>query len=75
MKEEGQKMALYKIKVTPQAEEELRQAASFLGLKSGEDVILKALSLINFVAKEMHEGGKLVIENEKLNVRKEIAEL
>jgi hypothetical protein len=68
-------MVLYKINVSHSAEAELKHTANILGLKTEEDVIIKALSLIKFVAEEMREGGKLIIENAARHSRKEVDEL
>jgi hypothetical protein len=65
-------MSRFTIEFTEEADRGLDQVQKILGGKTKADVIRKAINLLNFVVQEQQKGGKLFIENEKENVRKEI---
>ena len=66
-------MSRFTIEFSDKADKEMEEVAKKLDVKSKVEVLRKALSLLNFVTKE--EGNKIVVENEKLNTRREIIAL
>jgi len=68
-------MARYTIELSEEVDEEIGRIADALGVKTKADVVRKALNLLNYVVREQAEGGKLVVENKKQNLRKEVVTL
>ncbi|MGO9056382.1 MAG: hypothetical protein ACLQU2_03230 [Candidatus Binataceae bacterium] len=68
-------MSRFTIEFTDEADRGLDQVQKILGGKTKADVIRKAINLLNFVVQERAKGGRLFIENEKENVRKEVITL
>lgn len=65
-------MSRFTIEFTEEADRGLEQVQKMLHATTKADVIRKAVNLLNFVAQEQEKGGKLIIENPKENIRKEI---
>ena len=65
-------MSRFTIELTPEADKGLEEVRQRLGATTKADVIRKAISLLNFVVQERQEGGRLIIENSKKDVRKEV---
>lgn len=55
------------------AEKEMEEVRKKLGVSTKVDVLRKALALLNFVTKE--EDNIIIIENVRLNVRREVTVL
>lgn len=66
-------MSRFTIEFSEKADKEMEEAVKKLDVKSKVEVLRKALSLLNFVIKE--EDNKIVVENERLNTRREIVAL
>ncbi len=65
-------MARFTIDFTPEAESDLKEIQKALRVNTKSEVIRKALNLVNFVVREQEKGGRLIVENERDNSRKEI---
>ena len=65
-------MSSYRVNLGPRAEAELKRIVEALRLKSKEEAIQKALSLLNFVSKEIEDGSNLVMENKDKKIRTEV---
>jgi hypothetical protein len=65
-------MSRFTIEFTEEADKGLEQVQKLLHAKTKADVIRKAVNLLNFVVQERENGGKLIVENPRENVRKEI---
>ena len=65
-------MSRFTIEFTEEADRGLEQVQKLLHATTKADVIRKAVNLLNFVVQEQEKGGKLIIENPRENLRKEI---
>lgn len=62
----------FTIEFSDEAAKGLERVQKRLGGKTNAEVIRKALNLLNFVLQEQEKGGRLIIENPKENIRKEV---
>lgn len=65
-------MSRFTIEFTEDADKGLEEVQKSLHATTKADVIRKAMNLLNFVVQERENGGKLIIENTRENIRKEI---
>jgi metal-responsive CopG/Arc/MetJ family transcriptional regulator len=70
--EEAIKMSRFTIEFSEKADKEINDVAERLGVKSKAEVLRKALALLNYVTEEQEGGSKLILENEKEKLKKEI---
>jgi hypothetical protein len=68
-------MSRFTIEFTEEADKGLEEVQRKLHATTKADVIRKAVNLLNFVVQEQEKGGKLIVENPKENLRKEIVTL
>lgn len=68
-------MASYTLSLDPKAEFELAIAMRGFQIKYPEMALRKALSLFNFLGKEVLNGGQIVVINKKRKTRTEIEKL
>ena len=68
----GECMSSYRVNLGPNAERELNEIIKSLHLKGKEEAIRKALSLLNFVAKQKRRGSVLVLENQQEHTKTQV---
>jgi Arc/MetJ-type ribon-helix-helix transcriptional regulator len=68
-------MSRFTVEFSDDVDADVETLIKSLGVKTKADVIRKALNLLNYVVQEQQAGGKLVVENERQNVKKEVVTL
>lgn len=68
-------MSRFTIEFSSTVDKEIEEIAQALSVSTKAEVVRKALNLLKYVVRERAAGSKLVLENEKQNVRKEIVTL
>ena len=65
-------MTKYTIHFSNKADEDLVRLTKDLGANSKADVLRKALNLLCYLLDEQKVGGRLVVENDRDNTKKEV---
>ena len=65
-------MSRFTVEFSPEVDQNIEKIAKALGVRTKADVVRKALNLLNYVVQEQEAGSKLILENERQNLKKEL---
>ena len=68
-------MSRFTIEFSEEVDKQIEIIQESTGATTKADVIRKALGVLTYIVEEKNQGGKVLIENEKQNLRKELVTL
>lgn len=68
-------MSRFTIEFSEEVDRQIDEIAKALHVPTKAEVVRKALGLLSYTIKEQQTGSKLVFENERKNIKKEVVTL